>query len=505
MFQISLSQMWLDLDTFLLGEGYRRSTEDKSPITHAAQTQATTDWYNNVYSSHANSGVYEGDLVQIDPTNAMSLPTNVDTPPPSTGLFSPGSGNLLESPQYERLTHDAEIIDTISSSQSKSEYDRINNVQFSHQVEPPVPVVELNQGPSSSDETTNKLPSLMLFPSLNAHTPHHQPHAYQTYTPLTTNSRRNNIPESVNELDKNCYLPININPNIPYIEDEIPNIDKVSTDAVHTNFPITNYANVTYNHSTPFYFGSASAKSYPNSLPLIGYDETVTASNKRPMAEVNEYQSSKFQCISGTQKRTDSFIDHAVDPPASLPIQFINPNLSQPYQTPNVLEPQFASRVSSNQQPWCSQDCVTYQHPTFNTRFSVGNCSAEKPALPSSIFPTPIPSLSSLPSTVSSTTPTKPRRRRTRRKVIVHSCPYEGCIKTYIKSSHLKAHLRTHTGEKPYICRWKGCGWKFARSDELTRHYRKHTGDRPFQCRLCDRSFSRSDHLSLHMKRHISI
>ncbi|XP_071495353.1 uncharacterized protein [Diadema antillarum] len=75
------------------------------------------------------------------------------------------------------------------------------------------------------------------------------------------------------------------------------------------------------------------------------------------------------------------------------------------------------------------------------------------------------------------------------------------CPKRFIRIGDVQVHERTHTGEKPYKCGI--CPSSFATSSQVNRHRRTHSEERPHHCSYCNKTFKNPDYLITHEKMHL--
>jgi len=83
------------------------------------------------------------------------------------------------------------------------------------------------------------------------------------------------------------------------------------------------------------------------------------------------------------------------------------------------------------------------------------------------------------------------RRKRTNKCYNCQLCSFSSP-----HNSHLRRHMRKHTGEKPFKCQL--CSFSTSRKSSIKCHMLVHTGEKPFKCQLCSFTTSHKGNIKTH-------
>ncbi|ORE20821.1 hypothetical protein BCV71DRAFT_175029 [Rhizopus microsporus] len=89
-----------------------------------------------------------------------------------------------------------------------------------------------------------------------------------------------------------------------------------------------------------------------------------------------------------------------------------------------------------------------------------------------------------------------------------YRCEWDNCPRKdnpFTKRHKMFAHLRVHTGERPFVCPEPGCKKQFTRPDSLSTHIKTHSKVRPFICKRegCGKAYYHARSLKKHERTHM--
>ncbi|KAK4886265.1 hypothetical protein RN001_002536 [Aquatica leii] len=80
----------------------------------------------------------------------------------------------------------------------------------------------------------------------------------------------------------------------------------------------------------------------------------------------------------------------------------------------------------------------------------------------------------------------------------VKTVPCNICAKLFYDKQVLQKHIRSHTGERPYLCKF--CNKGFSSIHARNIHTRQHTNEKPYACQFCKIAFPQKVSLKTHIK-----